>query len=253
MKARDDRLGWFRVDTDLHRHPKTHALADANGWTVREAVGVLFELWSWVAEFRIDGSLSDGDLSAMRRQGVAVDALLAAAFIERTNGSGYRARNWMDYNGYAIREALRKRARPARAARAESAPTGRDGTETLRKENLESESKSTPLLKVADEREVGQQSLDPNDPDRIETPREWAAGFDGFWEDYPRKTSKQDALRAYMKLAPRSQRTYDALFAGLAYWKRNEWRERAPDKIEYCATWLNAGRFRDAEEAANVR
>lgn len=135
-RARDDRLGWFRVDVDLTRHPKVHALAKANGWTPRHAVGELIAFWSWVAEFRIEGILSEADLDLMRSCGVAIDALTAGSFVERVNPKTWRARNWMDYNGYAVREAIRKRAIPARAPRAESAPTGRDVDSSSLTQNL---------------------------------------------------------------------------------------------------------------------
>lgn len=89
--------------------------------------------------------------------------------------------------------------------------------------------------------------LDPNDPDRVETPQEWARGFPDLWSEYPRKVKRAEAEVAYMRLTPRTQRTYDLLFAALEHWKRGEWANRPPDKIEHCSTWLNNRRYLDAK------
>jgi hypothetical protein len=80
-----------------------------------------------------------------------------------------------------------------------------------------------------------------------ETPAEWSVGFEEFWEAYPRKVKRAEAEAAYRKLRPRTQETYDALFAGLEHWKRGEWSTRDPDKIEHASTWLNNRRWQDAQ------
>lgn len=84
-----------------------------------------------------------------------------------------------------------------------------------------------------------------------ETPKQWLEGFPDFWQSYPRKVARQAAEKAYAKLKPRTQATYDLLFAGLAVWKQ-EWEGRDMDKIPHASTWITQGRFRDAE-AAEVR
>jgi uncharacterized protein YdaU (DUF1376 family) len=82
-----------------------------------------------------------------------------------------------------------------------------------------------------------------------ETSRQWREGFDGLYEAYPRKRDRAEALKAYLKIRPRTQQTYDAIWAGLDWWKREEWAERQPDKVEYLSTWLNKRRWLDAQAA----
>lgn len=76
---------------------------------------------------------------------------------------------------------------------------------------------------------------------------EWLEAFDkDFWPDYPRKIGKKAARKAWLGVRPWTQETCDALFAGLARWKRY-WREHetAIEYIPYPATWLNQGRHED--------
>ena len=82
-----------------------------------------------------------------------------------------------------------------------------------------------------------------------ESVKEWAKGFDDFWADYPRKVGKEVARVAYLKLRPRTQETYDLLFAGLKLHMRTEWADREPDKIPHASTWLNQRRYLDAAQS----
>jgi hypothetical protein len=88
----------------------------------------------------------------------------------------------------------------------------------------------------------------PEDPDdREETPAQWADGFTGWWAEYPRKVNKESARQEYLKIRPRSQRTYDLLFAGLELHKRKEWADLKPDqKPPHASTWLHQRRYCDA-------
>lgn len=65
------------------------------------------------------------------------------------------------------------------------------------------------------------------------------ASFDAWWAEYPRKTSKQAAVKAYKKA--RKVASADDLLQGLRRSIKFEWPNRAIDKIPYPATWLNAG------------
>ena len=103
----------------------------------------------------------------------------------------------------------------------------------------EEESKPTPCPS-GDGRQEGLEGIGE------ESLHEWSKGFDLFWKEYPRKVARIEAFNAYRKLKPRTQETYDLLFAGLEAWKRI-WSKREPDKIEHAATWLNNRRYEDAQ------
>jgi hypothetical protein len=68
------------------------------------------------------------------------------------------------------------------------------------------------------------------------------AGFDVFWEQWPRKQSKSAALRAWMKI-PISE--YAAITAGLENWLKSE--QWARGVIPHPATWLNQKRWQDQD------
>ncbi len=91
-------------------------------------------------------------------------------------------------------------------------------------------------------------------PDSQETVKsaeeEWLEAFEGdFWEEYPRRTCKFAARKAWMRIKPWTQETCDAIFTGLGRWVRY-WRESETEKefIPHPATWLNQHRWEDEAE-----
>jgi len=68
------------------------------------------------------------------------------------------------------------------------------------------------------------------------------AAFDLFWESWPKKQSKADAFRAWMKI-PIGE--YAAITAGLEKWcKSDQW---ARGIVPLPATWLNQRRWQDED------
>jgi hypothetical protein len=68
-----------------------------------------------------------------------------------------------------------------------------------------------------------------------------AEEFQSFWACYPRRVSRQDAMKAYQKA--RVVATAEEILDGLRVY-----REHMPDELRYvphAATWLNAGRWQD--------
>ena len=80
----------------------------------------------------------------------------------------------------------------------------------------------------------------PNDSLQQETQE---AGFAAFWECWPMKQDKQDAIRAWMKI-PLSE--YPPIMAGLERWKKSDqWTTRGV--IPHASTWLNKKRWQDED------
>lgn len=67
-------------------------------------------------------------------------------------------------------------------------------------------------------------------------------GFEAFWNTYPRKTAKQNALKAFGRLS-----VTDRTLALVALPKHIAWWERRGDMsfVPHAATWLNARRWED--------
>lgn len=76
--------------------------------------------------------------------------------------------------------------------------------------------------------------------------------FNRFWVAYPRKTAKQQALKAWQKLKPDEGLT-DTILSALERFKQTEqWRKDNGQYIPYPATWLNGRRWEDETMEANT-
>ena len=74
-----------------------------------------------------------------------------------------------------------------------------------------------------------------------------ASGFDEFWTQYPRKVSKKDALKAWMKLKPKES-TVQKILSGLAEWKQTEqWKKDGGSFIPYPSTFLRQERWKECD------
>ena len=70
-------------------------------------------------------------------------------------------------------------------------------------------------------------------------------GFAYFWEQYPRKTAKQDAIKAWKKIRPEGM-TIVKIMTGLQRWlASDQWNRDGGQYIQYPATWLNKRLWED--------
>jgi hypothetical protein len=74
-----------------------------------------------------------------------------------------------------------------------------------------------------------------------DTPSE-ADGFREFWQTYPKKTHKAEAMKAWRKLHPPLERVLEVI----ALWKPSrDWTEDGGKYIPNPASWLNGRRWED--------
>ena len=80
----------------------------------------------------------------------------------------------------------------------------------------------------------------------VKTPAPDIAGmFAEFWKAYPKKKSKDDALKAFTKRKP-TRELLDAMLKALAWQcKTDAWLKDKGQFIPYPATWLNDGAWQD--------
>lgn len=76
--------------------------------------------------------------------------------------------------------------------------------------------------------------------------------FATFWNKYPKKLAKRDALKAFTKII-KAQPDVDAfmgvMMASLAWWKEQDaWKKDGGKFIPYPATWLNGGHWEDIKD-----
>jgi len=69
--------------------------------------------------------------------------------------------------------------------------------------------------------------------------------FEAFWEKYPRKTAKQEAQKAFLKVKPDEQLFNRMLNAVELHKLTRDWKKDNGQFIPYPATWLNQKRWED--------
>ena len=70
-------------------------------------------------------------------------------------------------------------------------------------------------------------------------------GFDRFWESYPRKTAKQEAIKAFEKLKPDAMLIETMVKAVERQKQSAQWQEDGGRYIPHPATWINQRRWED--------
>lgn len=68
--------------------------------------------------------------------------------------------------------------------------------------------------------------------------------WEKFWEAYPRKTAKRDALKAYRRLAPNAE-LQEKILKAIEAQKKSIWAGKALEYVPHPATWLNGERWND--------
>ncbi len=77
---------------------------------------------------------------------------------------------------------------------------------------------------------------------------DYESSFERFWAAYPKKTAKQQALKAWQKLKP-DKALIDVILSSLERQKRSvQWTKDNGQYIPYPATWLNGRRWEDITE-----
>lgn len=72
-----------------------------------------------------------------------------------------------------------------------------------------------------------------------------SCGFNEFWKEYPKKVSKQEAIKAFNKLSPDTI-LLDKILKALSTQKRSsDWTRDNGQYIPHPATWLNQRRWED--------
>ncbi len=69
--------------------------------------------------------------------------------------------------------------------------------------------------------------------------------FDIFWEKYPRKTSKQQAITAWKRIKPDGELVEEIMSSLERHKKSEQWIRDNGRYIPYPATWLNGRRWED--------
>lgn len=86
-----------------------------------------------------------------------------------------------------------------------------------------------------------------------ETPDVVKDGFDLFWEAYPKKVAKQEAIKAWKSLKPDGL-LLGKIINGIERWKTSDqWQRENGQYIPYPASWLRGKRWEDSVQPASKR
>lgn len=117
--------------------------------------------------------------------------------------------------------------------------------------NVRTKSKKTPPEEVEVEVE-GEGEIEEEKKNHFPTKTVGTMGseeFRTFWNAYPKRVDRQEALRAWVKGL--CDGSLGDILAGLEKWKSTEqWTD--PDKIPYPSTWLNKRRWKEAPEGGKA-
>ncbi|MDN4061464.1 replication protein [Massilia sp. YIM B02769] len=120
--------------------------------------------------------------------------------------------------------------------------------DNLPKDNHQKKSSCAPAVGEQDETETGEDDAVAAGKPQRRTADQVQARFERFYEAYPRKRSRNDAVKAFTKLNP-DDTLLEQILASLEQVKASgEWSD--PKFIPYPASWLNAAGWLDEVQAA---
>jgi hypothetical protein len=118
----------------------------------------------------------------------------------------------------------------------------------------DSTEKQTKAKESKEKQTEADESLNVKDKDNVkEKDKDNRERFDRFWKAYPRKTAKETALRAFLKLSP-DEGLLQIMLAAVEKQKQTaQWQEEGGRYIPHPATWLNQKRWQDEVRTAGAK
>lgn len=270
-------MAYIESHQAIGRHPKTLRLARRLGVSKHEAIGVIHMLWWWCLDYAPDGDLTGfgDDEIAMATEWPGepaglVDALVESRWLDRgADGQPLilLVHDWEEYGGKLVqrRRANAKRMRDARADTPDDAPPNHQlhpethvqdtcaaraaGVQSEKREEKKSveETRTTPPLPPGGDDGDGE----PTEPEAKPTAVD--RRFSRWWDRYPNKSAKIEALKAWRRLKPDDAMT-ERLIAAVDRQRTGDlWTREHGRYIPKPATWLNQGRWDDEVRASPGR
>jgi uncharacterized protein YdaU (DUF1376 family) len=123
-----------------------------------------------------------------------------------------------------------------------------------REEHEQSTNRAPSVPRTSDEQSTNQtpdtRSNTPPNPRKRGQVSEFPAGFDAFWQAYPRKQAKTQAAKAFARLRADDTLLARMLSAIAQQAATEQWTKDGGQFIPMPASWLNGGRWEDAPLAA---
>lgn len=272
-------MAWLKVDQDLRDHRKLLEAADILDMEPVHLMGHLISLWLWSLS-----NVPDGNIGNLTKKTIAraaqwkddpdelIDALVEKCLLDKTE-DGLFIHDWDDYAGALIRkqEEDRQRARKNREKKKEFLDDTRSVREPFADELetsvvREEKNRREKIITEKNTRESngGAPSCDEdislnvpvneNENENVNEERKTRTsangaqvsdGFYRFWEAYPRKINKKQALDEWNKIRPDAELA-DAIITGVERWKQSkQWTDDDGQYIPYPDSFLSKERWKD--------
>ena len=241
-------MAWIQVHQQLKDHRKLLSAADVLEVEPPHMLGLIVSFWLWALDNAPTGSLK-GISSRMIARAAQwsgdpddfVAALSDAGFIKITP-DGMELHDWYEYAGKLIdqREAEKNRSRRRRAAA--SAAKSKDGKATDGRPTDDQQKAGGRVDQSRVEKE--EPPIAPEGaPEEKQDAQE--RRFAEFWEAYPKKVGKKDALSKWSRLKPDAD-LFERIMRAVTNAKKSaEWKRENGRFIPNPSTWINQGRWDD--------
>ena len=220
---------WIKMRGNLWDDPRVARLCDITDQPEAAIVGGLYWLWATADQHTEDGVMPGLTLRSIdRKTGISGfgKGLCEIGWLEE-QPDGVRIVNFEEHNGQSAKRRCTDAQRKANI-RSVSA--------------LDADKKRTDDGNDADKKRRG---AELEKEKRREEKEYLAVGFDRFWNAYPRKQAKADAVKAFAKLAPDNALLTTMLSALSRQAASEQWKKDGGQFVPYPASWLNARRWED--------
>lgn len=248
---------WIKMRVSLATDPAVIGMATSLDRSEFEVVGMLHHLWSWADAHSRDGHADgvtgkwinrfiqcDGFADAVVKVGWLhiTDTGIVFPDFDRHNGQSAKAR------GLAASRKQKQRSTVTEQA-GHVSRTERDNVVTREEKKREEKNKSnTPPPPAGEDgapKEVEQDGHGSGQPKQMKRESDLPEGFEAFWEKYPRKTAKANALKAWAKLKPNAELATKIMQSVGYHCVCADWVKDEGQFIPHPATWLNGKRWED--------
>lgn len=128
------------------------------------------------------------------------------------------------------------------------------GRPAKQSEATESKEKLTEASESKENQTKAKESLKVNVKDKVNVKeKDNRERFARFWTAYPRKTAKETALKAFLKISPDEELLRQMLTAVERHKQTAQWQEDGGRYIPHPATWLNQKRWQDEVNVAKPK
>lgn len=220
-------MSWIKIETHTPDKPEIYAIAELLNITPDDAFGKCFRVWAWFDAHTTNGKTNGASVSPALINRVAGVSGFAEAIVSTgwmiAEANGLTISNFDAHNG----ETAKKRGLTAKRV-------ANHTNNTNGKTNAPSVSDA---LAREEKRREERTTLSSDS---------W---FIQFWETYPKKVSKSDALKAWNKIKPDDQLATLIVTAVNRVKVLPSWTKDNGQFIPNAATWLNGKRWEDEEAA----